>query len=371
MEIVDLVLRRLVGTYSSPNLAASERIEADFLEVHTDIGITGIFGPIHREYSILLLGELRQRVLGANPLANEWVWHEAYRSQRHGRNGYYMIALSALDCALWDLKGKVFGCPVYELLGGPVQSSVACYATMLGFNPDEDKAMDIAIETRDKGFVGQKWALRGVPEEGHEGLRRNVRRIARLRESLGSDYPLMFDALGKWNSFYTIDVCRLAQPFHITWLEEPLSPAMTSAMPCLRQACGVPLAAGEHLYTRHEAHHLLVSRAVDFLQPDVAWCGGITEAVKIAALSSVWDVPLIPHGNGLIPALHVAASQPYNIIPMLEYHVTLEPKRQHFFKNKFAPTDGRILLPKSPGLGIEIDVENIVESEEVVCLRSL
>ena len=357
MRITNLTIRHLVENDGSGNGSGRKRLEADFLEVQTDIGVSGLYGPIRGHVASIAVTELRQHIIDSNPLKHEVIWHDLYRMHPHGHTGYYVMALSAVDCALWDLHGKILGIPVYELLGGPSRRAVPCYASMIGFDPDSVESLDLALTTRDQGFIGQKWPLRDGPEDGYHGLLRNIRRVERLRETLGYDYPLMLDAFGRWNRHYTIEFARHIHQLNVTWLEEPLPPALGSSLTSLRRACGVPLAAGEHLYTRYEAHNLLRTEAIDYLQPDVGWCGGISEAGKIAAIASVWGIPLVPHGAGLIPALHLAAVHPPTLIPSVEYHMTLADERLFFFSERLAPIDGMIPLPTGPGLGFTVDLK--------------
>jgi len=373
MRIESLSILRLRGTYVAGHTAAAgagtpaaggEAIEADFLQVYGSDGQVGIFGPVSGHQSYFLLGSLRDRVVGANVFAHERLWQEAYGAERHGRSGHYVLALSALDCALWDLRGRARASSVMELLGGPVPERIPAYASLLGSDPDDDGAAELARRVRDEGYAGQKWALRDTPLEGEGGLRRNVERVARLREAVGPYHSLSFDALGKWSAGYALEFCRRVGRFNVAWLEEPLPPGSVAAYARLR-SCGLPIAAGEHAYTRHEAFELLETGGVSTLQPDIAWCGGVTEGLKIAALCSVRDVPLCPHGNGLVPALQLAGALPARAVPMVEYHLGVEPKRQFFLKHKFQPAGGCFDLPRSSGLGIELDFSKVEQLEEL------
>jgi L-alanine-DL-glutamate epimerase-like enolase superfamily enzyme len=374
MRVESLSILRVRGSYvAGPEVAAGacappggggEAIEADFLQVRGSGGQVGLFGPVGSHQSYFLLGSLRERVVGADVFAYERLWHEVYNAERHGRSGHYVLALSALDCALWDLRGKARGASVMELLGGPVPERIPAYASLLGFDPDGEGAAQLARRVRDEGYAGQKWALRDTPLEGEGGLRRNVERVARLREAVGPYHSLSFDALGKWRVGYTLEFCRRVGPFNIAWLEEPLPPGSAASYARLR-SCGLPIAAGEHAYTRHEAFDLLDTGGISILQPDLVWCGGITEGLKISALCSARDVPLCPHGNGLIPALQLAGALPARAVPMVEYHLTVEPKRQFFLKRKFTPAGGCFDLPRASGMGIELDYSRVEQMEEL------
>jgi L-alanine-DL-glutamate epimerase-like enolase superfamily enzyme len=383
LKIVDLVLRRLVGRPKSgcatgdgslfpwwisgkgrgteAGSAEEEQLVSDFLEVHTDENIKGVFGPLRGDYSILLLGSIRRQVIGLDALALEQVHDAASRAAMPGHPGQCSIVLGALDCALWDIRGKVFDCPVYQLLGGPVRREVPCYASLLGFDAGGEDSLDVAQEIKFAGFAGQKWALREGPEQAPTTLGRNVERVTRLRGAVGEGYALMVDALCSWNHTYALEFCNRVAGLDLTWLEEPLASGRISELAELRDKCGVPIAAGEHVYSDLDAHEHLRRRALDFFQPDAAWCG-LTLAGRMVCLARVWDVAVVPHGNGLLPALHLAASQLARWIPMLEYHVTLESRRQYFFKRPLRPVKGVLMLPEASGLGTDIDDSKVVDS---------
>lgn len=357
MKIEDVFIRKLVHS-------ECEAHEAYFLEVQTDSNVSGIWGPIYGP-QIHLIARLKSLVIGCDPLASEQLWRSLYSSESHGHTGYWIMLLGALDCALLDIRGKYLGCPVHALFGGPVRSMVSSYATMLGYDPDEMLALERAKEVTSMGFLGQKWGLRDTHEQGLEGLSRNVERVFKLREILGNKNQLMIDALGNWNYDFAASFCKGIEGANICWLEEPLAPGLNHRLKDLRSRFQrVPIAAGEHLYTRYQVFQLLNDNAIDYLQPDVVWCGGLSEAIKIAAISSVYDIPVIPHGQGLIGALHLAAC--CHNVAMVEYHMTWEEKRQFFYKTKYIPQNGHIKIPDAPGIGIEIDTDKVSDSL-VIC----
>jgi L-alanine-DL-glutamate epimerase-like enolase superfamily enzyme len=150
----------------------------------------------------------------------------------------------------------------------------------------------------------------------------------------------------------------------MSWLEEPLMPEQTAAYRELRASTGVRIAAGEHLFGRWEAQRWLEEGLVDVLQLDPEWCGGVSELIKIGTVASLHGAPLIPHGHGLYASLHAAAALPAEVVPMVEFITTLQPRRNHFDRNFPVPSDGGFELPELPGFGIEIDEER-VESERV------
>ncbi len=383
MRISDLVLVELRGEFAAEEMQAAERgsrpldAYAEFrgtrtfepahaaaekvphtevyLEVRTDEGVTGLFGPVDGGHATILRREMRDFLLGRDPLAIEKIWDLLLRRNRHARAGYYMMAMSALDCALWDLKGKALGQPVYRLLGGPVQDPVSAYASMLGFSLEPEALAQRAQEYKQLGYRAQKWFFRYGPADGGEGATRNVGVAQTVREAVGEDVALMFDAFNSWDVPYAIDMGRRIAPFRPAWLEEPVPVNRIEGLRRIRESSGIPIATGEHLYTRWQVKQILDARAADVIQADPDWCGGISELVKIAALCSAYDVPLCPHGHSLHAALHVAAALPPTVLPQVEFLILHQRQKQRFMKGFLEPRSGMIRPPEVPGLGIEID----------------
>ncbi len=358
--------------FGVPGLRASARKPGDvvrhrdlFLEVRTEEGATGLFGPVDGAPAAILGREMREFLIGRDPLAREKIWDLLLRRERHSRSGYYMMAMSALDCALWDLKGKVLGLPVYRLLGGPTQEPVRAYASMLGFSLAPEALAERAREYRNLGYRAQKWFFRYGPAHGGEGASRNVEVARVLREAVGDDVALMFDAFNSWEVPYAVDVGRRIAPFRPAWLEEPVPVDRLSGLRAIREGTGIPIATGEHLYTRWQVKQVLEAGAADVIQADPDWCGGISELVKIAALCSAYDAPLCPHGHSLHAALHVAAALPHSVLPQVEFLVLHQRNKQRFMKGYVEPQGGVLAPPEAPGLGIEIDPEKAQARREV------
>jgi L-rhamnonate dehydratase len=336
-----------------------------FLEIHTDEGVTGFFGPVDGGHAILLRREMRDFLIGRDPLAIEKIWDLLLRRNRHARAGYYMMAMSALDCALWDLKGKALGQPVYRLLGGPTQEPVRAYASMLGFSLEPEALAARAKEYQQLGYQAQKWFFRHGPADGGAGAAKNVEVARILRETVGDDVELMFDAFNSWTVPYAIDMGRGIAPYRPAWLEEPVPVDRRAGLKRIRDETGIPIATGEHLYTRWQVLDLLQSEAVDVIQADPDWCGGISELVKIATLCSAFDVPVCPHGHSLHAALHVAAAMPYNMLPTVEFLILHQQTKQRFLRGYLEPKDGVIAPPATPGLGLELDPEKVETRREI------
>ena len=302
---------------------------ATYLEVATDQGVSGLFGPLGETAGQLAVirRDLQPLLRGRDPLATELLHDLMLRLDRHGRSGLFMTAVSAVDCALWDLKGRAWGKPVHQLLGGPTRPAVPAYASMLGFSVEPDRAAAAARAVAQQGYTAQKWFFRHGPGSGEAGLRANIAMAAAVREAVGPDYTLMFDAFMSWDLPYAVRMARALEPLSPYWLEEPLPPEHVGGLRELRRAARVPIATGEHVYTRWQTRELLERRAVDFLQNDPHWTGGITELAKVCALGSAFDVPVVAHGHGLHAALHVAASQSPATVPFVP-----APPRAHLHR---------------------------------------
>jgi len=334
-------------------------LRAVYVEIQTDAGPAGIFGPIEEEQAFVIHRFLRPFLIGRDPLATEALYDQMLRLNRHGRSGMFMTGVSPVDCALWDLKGKAWEQPLYRLLGGPTRPAVPAYASMLGFATDPEAAVVVARQYQSMGYQAQKWFFRYGPGDGESGKTRNVALVQALRDALGPHYMLMVDAFMGWDASYTAEMMRLLEPFNLAWLEEPIPPERVGAFSRLKSAGKTPLATGEHVYTRWQVKELLTAGAVDWIQTDPDWTGGVTELVKICALGSAFETPVVAHGHSLLAALHVAGSQSPSTVPMVEYLVQYQPEKQFFHKPAYEPVEGSVALPELPGLGIVIDEDKV------------
>jgi len=332
-----------------------------YVFIRTDEGLDGLYGPIvYEEQAALIARTLRPRLIGREALHVERLWDEL-RHDRHGRSGYYMMALSAVDCALWDLRGKYYGAPVYKLLGGPTRDRIPVYASALGCSLAPGEVGRQAKAFADQGFAAQKWFFRYGPSAGAEGREANLRLAREVREAIGGG-DFMLDCWMSWDVPYAADMTDRLRELRPLWLEEPLSPGQLDGYAALARRGSVPLAAGEHLYTRREFKPLLDRGALAFIQPDPDWTGGITELRKIAVLAEAYDVKFVPHGCTVLPNLHVIASLPPMQCPFLEYLIRYQRQQSHFHVDKLIPSGGFLELPDRPGLGIELD-ESAIESK--------
>jgi L-alanine-DL-glutamate epimerase-like enolase superfamily enzyme len=183
-----------------------------------------------------------------------------------------------------------------------------------------------------------------------------------LREAVGPDVDVMLDAWMSWDVPYTVAMGQRLAEYAPRWIEEPVLPDKIAACAEIHRRSPVPTATGEHEYTRYGLKQLLDANAADLLQPDTYWAGGISEMVKIAALASSYDLPIIPHGHSVPANVHLTAALPTVSVPLVEYLVKWNAIHQFFWKDPLVPVNGSVTVPKGPGLGMEID-EAKVESE--------
>jgi L-rhamnonate dehydratase len=343
------------------------RVRLTFVEIDTDTGITGLAGPITPSIAHIILEDFKELLLGADPLAVELLWDKMYRLSVHGRKGVTMMAISALDCALWDIRGKWFDAPVYALLGGPTRERIPAYASMLGFSVEPEQAAARAREYAAKGYTAQKWFFRAVPADGLAGIERNVALVKAVREAIGPDTDLMLDTWMSWDLRYARTMAERIAEYHPRWVEEPVMPDKYDICAQIRQRAPYPISNGEHEYTRWGFHKLLEVGAQDVLQPDIFWAGGISEVIKIATLASAYDVEVVPHNHSTYATLHFSAAQPPSLCPVQEYLVKWNTLNNFFFSSKPEPVNGYIELPQKPGIGWEID-ESLVESQRILGL---
>jgi L-alanine-DL-glutamate epimerase-like enolase superfamily enzyme len=349
----------------SPGGTKRVSTSAIYLRIRTDGGVEGLYGPIEREPAMVVWEDLRPFLLGKDALATELVWDEMYRSNRHSRDGFFMMAISAVDNTLWDLKGRYFGLPVYRLLGGPTRKSVEVYASCLGFSLEPDAVRKRSAALKQEGYRYQKWFIGDGPGSGAEGMQRNVELVRVLRESVGDDTELMFDAFSGWDQTYALAWAKQVEKYHPRWMEEIAHPEKIESFVDLRRGTSIPIASGEHFYGRWEVARYLNAGALSVVQADPEWCGGISELLKIGTVASLHDVPVIPHGHSIHAALHVIASQSPMTFPLGEYLINKMRHYYHFEKNAPVVERAHIKLPTASGFGIEIDAAK-VDSQRVL-----
>jgi L-rhamnonate dehydratase len=328
-------------------------------------GVEGFYGTFEQTSADAAMAVARSLV-GMDPLATEAISERLRGSHTH--SGYHMFGASTIDNCLWDLKGKLLDLPVYRLLGGS-RNVIDCYASLVS-TPVKDLNLvrTRAAQIKKEGFTAQKWFPQLGPQDGDAGFEQNVALVRTLRETLGEYYTFMIDVLGaRWNIPYAIRWCKAVEQYRPYWLEEvlPAPPGQVEGYARLRQETSMLIAAGEHNYGRWEVNDLIKANAIDVVQVDPEWGGGITELLKICALASTYGLIVSPHNQRTIALAHLIASQPVNLCPILEYQINVQPNLAYFEKNPLVPKNSKIELPDLPGFGIEIDESRIVKREKL------
>jgi L-alanine-DL-glutamate epimerase-like enolase superfamily enzyme len=338
---------------------------AIYLRIRTSAGIDGLYGPIEKDAAIVVNEDLRPFLLGKDALAGEKLWDEMYRSNRHSRDGFFMMAISAVDNTLWDIRGRFFNVPVYRLLGGPTRTSVEMYASCLGFSLEPEAVRTRALANQKEGYRYQKWFMGYGPGSGPVGMRKNVELVRILRETLGDDTELMFDAYSGWDQTYTLEWAHQVEKYRPRWIEEATHPEKIDSFALMHRSTTIPIASGEHFYGRWEVERYLQANALSVVQADPEWCGGTSELLKIGTVASLHDVPVIPHGHSLRAAIHIIASQSPMTFPLGEYLILKMRHYYHFETNPLIPEKAHIALPTGPGFNVQLDPSKI-ESQTVL-----
>jgi len=346
--------------------AAHFRIEQYFVRIETGEGPHGIAGPLPEMVALFVAKRLRPILLQQDPIAHEKLWDQMHRIMVHGRQGDAMLAISAIDCALWDLKGNWLGQPVFRLLGGPTRDAMPCYASMLGFAVrDLGRVRERAAEYQAMGYRAQKWFFRHGPMSGPEGMRDNVALVRTLRETLGDDADIMLDCWQAFDPIYAAELAERIEEFRPRWLEECVMPDRIDSYRRVKNTARIPLSGAEHEYTRWGFKRFIDAEALDVLQPDIYWAGGLSEVLKIAAYASVHDLMVIPHGHSTPAGLHFSLAQSPLLTPLQEYLVKWNAINQHFLAHRLVPEGGMLRVPTQPGLGMALDPAKIEAQEEV------
>ncbi|MDQ2802231.1 MAG: mandelate racemase/muconate lactonizing protein [Pseudomonadota bacterium] len=345
--------------------ADSFRVVQYFVRVETDEGPIGIAGPLPETVAFIVARRLRPILLGQDPIAHEKLWDQMHRIMVHGRQGDAMLAISAVDCALWDLKGRWLSQPIFRLLGGPTRDAMPAYASMLGFDVlDMGRVRERAAQYRNAGFAAQKWFFRHGPTSGPEGMRKNIELVRTLRTALGEDYDIMLDCWQSFDPSYAIELAERIDEYRPRWLEECVMPDRIDSYRRVKESTNIPLAGAEHEYTRWGFKRFVDAGTLDILQPDIYWAGGLSETLKIAAYASVHDLTVIPHGHSSPIGIHFSLAQSPLLTPVQEYLVKWNTVNQHFLAEPVTPTDGMFAAPRDPGVGMDLDPSKIETQEE-------
>ncbi|HEX5328486.1 MAG TPA: mandelate racemase/muconate lactonizing enzyme family protein [Acetobacteraceae bacterium] len=297
------------------------------------------------------------KLVGRDPLETESLWQEFFHYLRGvGRKGVTACALSAIDIVLWDLKGKLLGLPLYKLFGGN-STRVPVYASggWTSYRDDELVAEITGMVAR--GYTAVKFKV-GV--SGSTDLRRDVERVRKVREAVGPDIRLMVDANNCFDAARAVQLANRIREFGIFFFEEPVFADDIPGLARFRRGTDIPLATGEHEYSKFGVRDLLLNEAADIVRMDGARIGGYTELLKCAALEQAWNVKLAPHAMELMH-LHFPAATP-NVLS-LERLLIFEGISDKVFRKAPAPVDGIMEIPDLPGLGLALDLDFVREHE--------
>ena len=342
------------------------QVTQTFLTIETDEGVTGVVGPLTGDATEFYLAtQLKSLLIGQNPLATEYLWDVMYRNAPNGRVGDNMIAISHIDYALWDIKGKWLNQPVHALLGGPVQDKIPAYASTAGFSLEPEKAAERVRMIKKEGYCGSKWFFRRGVGDGKDGERKNVELMRSLREASGPDMQVMIDAWANWGVPYTLRMANLLKEYEPAWIEEPVQYPLHDSYLQLKCESPIPIAGGEHEFTRWGVKALLDQDILDIYQFEPVWAGGISELMKIGALVSSYDATFIPHVYVPAASAQIAFTLNAMTTPMLEYHYILGEIYQFFLEEPTKPKQGYFYPPEAPGIGITIEEEKVQTEKQL------
>jgi len=361
MQITDLKVLRM----STPTQASTNWL---FVKIETDTGIYGI-GEASLQYKdaalIAELEDFKRFIVGQDPFQIEYIWTSLYRRVTWTGGPVTMSAISAIDLALWDIKGKALGVPVYELLGGKMRDRVKIYANgwFAGGKGPDDYAQQ-ASQVVSEGYT----ALKFYPFSGEqvitpERIDYGVSLVRAVREAVGPGCEIAIDIRGRLNIWSAGRVARKLLPFDIAWLEEPILFDNVDTLVEFSKTVDVPLATGEQLYTRWEFRPLLEKNAVGIIQPDICHAGGISELKKIASAAETYYVTVAPHNsNGpisTVASLHLDTCIPNCL--MQEIFINFLPVYNEVLTNAIVIDNGYCTLPEGPGWGTDLNEEILLK----------
>lgn len=341
-----------------------------FAKVSTDEGIDGWGEPIvegHAATTATAVKEIAEVLVGRDPDRIEDIWQELYRARFYRGGPVMMSAIAGINQALWDIKGKRHGVPVYKLLGGPVRDKIRVYAWVGGDRPADVAAQ--ALERKAQGFTATK--MNATEELAYvdtfDKVEAVIERVAAVRAAVGSDFGIAIDFHGRVHKPMAKVIAKELDPYHLLFIEEPVLPENLEALRDIVQHTATPIATGERMYSRWDFKGLLQAGYVDVIQPDLSHAGGISEVVKIAAMAEAYDVALAPHCP-LGPIALAACIQ----VDAVAHNALIQEQSIGIHYNQgndlldyladpgvFHYADGFVNLPTAPGLGIEINEEAV------------
>jgi L-alanine-DL-glutamate epimerase-like enolase superfamily enzyme len=348
------------------DLGTKVKSDATLILVETDKGLTGMGAALGTPPVVqaIVEHELAPEVVGEDPMFSERIFEKLYNGSRakpalergvaqaetSRRNGMVMEAISGVDIAIWDVKAKAMGIPVYQALGA-VRSRVRGYASG-GWAPGNEAEAELGGYAA-KGFTAAK--MRVVGRDGFS-IENCVRRVEAARRGVGPKVELMVDAHASLETPVAINLARALEPYNISWFEEPVSPDNHVGMAEVRRSTIIPIASGEREFSRYGFKSMLDHKAIDVAQPDVARAGGLTEIRRIAALTQAHDIRLAPHawGSGLLFAASIHVAMASANCHILEVSQGYMPMMNELFNEPYDIRDGYVYAPDKPGLGFTL-----------------
>lgn len=353
MKIVDVKISEPLYLTLSPMADARMYISGprpwSFAQVLTDEGITGIC-PISpsQEMIGLLKGVLKDTIIGEDPFDVEKIWEKMYwRTYSSGRRGLTLMAISAVDIALWDIIGKACNKPIHKLLGG-YRNRVPVYASGINLNFTVDELVKQNIGFVKQGFKAVKMKI------GKRDPKEDLRRIKAVRDAIGYDIALMVDVNGAWSVNTAITMAKKLERYEIYWLEEPVQVDNIDGLAKVAASTEIPIAGSELENTKFGFRELIEREAIDIVQADATICGGITEFKKIAAIAEAYGLPMCPHGADQIHT-PLVASIPNGLF--VEYMPDLASRISELLVDPIIPQDGEMECSDRPGVGLKISKE--------------
>jgi len=346
-----------------------------FVEVETDSGLVGWGEAVIEGKAATVkacVDEMEEYLLGKDPRNIEDIWSMLYRAGFYRGGPIIMSAISGIDQALWDIKGKEFGAPVWQLMGGKCRDKMKVYCWIGGDRPDD--VARAAKEKQQEGFTAIK--MNATEElqfvDSYDKIDAVLERVASIREATGHSFGIAIDFHGRVHKPMAKVLAKKLEQFDPMFIEEPVLCENTEEFKDIAAACNIPIATGERLFSRWDFKRLFHAGGVDIIQPDLSHAGGITEVKKIAAMAEAYDIALAPHCPlgpiALAACLQVDATS-YNAFiqeQSIGIHYNVGKSVLDYIKNPedFRFVDGCVALPKLPGLGVEINKDLVIEENK-------
>jgi L-alanine-DL-glutamate epimerase-like enolase superfamily enzyme len=349
-----------------PGQEGNDQITNVVVVIHCENGLYGLGNVgVGSAASVGVIEEvLSPLLIGRDIFQIELIWKNMYLNTLNlGRKGLVIQAISAVDIALWDVRGKLLNQPVYNLLGGLVKTRVKAYASQCYATENLESLSAEAEKYVTQGYTALKMRFGYGPAEGLQGMRANYQLVKTIRETVGDSVEIAGEAYMGWDTNYAIRMIKMLENLNLAWLEEPVGPDSLESYAEIRRKVGTPISGGEHEYTLEGFHAILKAKAVDILQPDMNRMGGITAGQKVLALAEAYEVPVIPHSNQSHNSHLIFSSLNCPLIESFPedgirtgYNFYYE-----FFTGEPRASNGYVEPSKLPGLGIELN-RNVIDT---------